>query len=98
MYAIDLRQFGDEGFEVSAQERFSAGDPNFGDAEIDKNSGEASDFFKGEDFCFGKKFVLFAKNLGGHAIGAAKIAFVGDRNTQVADGALQCVEEVGHGN
>ena len=94
----DLRQFGNEGFEVSAQERFTAGDANFGDAEIDKNSGEAGDFFKGEDFCFGKKFVLFAKNLGRHAIGTAKIAFVGDRNTQVADGALQGVEEIGHWN
>ena len=94
--AIDLRQFRDEGFEVPAQEGFTAGHADLGDAEIDKNSGEAGDFFKGEDFCFGKKFVLFAKNLGGHAIGTAEIAFVGDRNTQVADGALQCVEEIGH--
>ena len=98
LYAVDLREFGDEGFEVSTQEGFAAGDPDFVDAEIDKNSGEAGDFFKGEDFCFGKKFVLFAKDLGGHAIGAAEIAFVGDRDTQVADGALQCVEEIGHGN
>jgi hypothetical protein len=87
-YFLDLGQFCNEGFEVATEEGFASGDADFGGPEFCEDFRQAGNFFKGEDVGFGQKLVFFAKDFGGHAIGAPEIAFVGDGDAQVANGTM----------
>ena len=61
------------------------------DAEVDEEAGEALDFLEGEDFVLGQNGVASAEDLGGHAVGAAEVAAIGDGNAQVSQFASEGV-------
>ena len=66
--------------EVLAKERLAAGEPHAVDAEVGEDSDEARQFFKGEQFLARQPDVILFR----HAVDAAQIAAVGDRDAQAA--------------
>ena len=75
-----------------ANQGFAAGDPQLFNAKADEGGAEAVEFLQSQQFGLGQKGHVF-----GHAIGATEIAAVGDRDTQVGDGAGKGVDEGVHG-
>lgn len=86
----------DEIRHVWAQERFAAGETDFFDAERSEGSGNAGEFAEGHELRIAQKGVAGAKDLFRHAIRATKIATVGHRDAQIAEGALEWIAGAGH--
>lgn len=78
---VEFGEFGEEGGDIAAGEGFAAGDADFVDSEGGADFDEAEDFLVGEDAVAGEPFLGFL----GHAVGAALVAAVGDRDAEVGD-------------
>ena len=76
----DVGQHGDERLEPSAHQRFAAGDPHPRHPEPMRHPGDAGKLLVGEDLAAGEKRHSFL----GHAVHAAQVATIGDRDPQVA--------------
>src|SRR5262245_40397320 len=87
LYAFDFGQPFDQAFQVAPQHRLAAGHAQFVDPEFDENLRQMNDLFVGQNLRLG----LPLHGLFGHAIEAAEIAAVGDRNAEIADGAAVAV-------
>ncbi|SIJ07019.1 Uncharacterised protein [Mycobacteroides abscessus subsp. abscessus] len=73
-----------------AGERFAAGEPDLVDAEaLDADAGEADDLLGAHRGVAGHELDAF----GGHAVAAAEIAEVGERDAQVAGTPTEGVEQ-----
>ena len=82
----------------SARRRgFAAGEAELAGAQVDEEAGETLDFLEGEDLGPGQEGVAGAEDLGGHAVGAAEVAAIGDGNAQVAQFASEGVGDGGQG-
>ena len=80
---VDGGEAGGQGGELLPNERLAAGQPHIGDAERDEQRDEALDLLEREDAGpFEPR-----QALGRHAVLAAEVAAVGDRDAKVADGA-----------
>ena len=79
-----LDQHRDELFEALPHEGLAAGDADLADAEVDEEPGEACGLLVGEDGLAGEEVVALAVHFGGHAVGAAEVAAVGDGDAEVA--------------
>ena len=90
----ELRQLFDQVFEVAAQERLAAGDADLFHAEVDEDMGDAHDFFEGQQLLAREIGVVVAKDFLRHAIHAAEIAAVGDRDAQVAHAPVATIGEI----
>jgi hypothetical protein len=73
------------------QQRFSAGDAQLVDAETDEHADQPIDLFEGQDVGLGQPGVLGL----GHAVLTPQVAAVGDRQAQVAQRALEGVDDHG---
>ena len=78
--------------QLPAQEGLAAGDAELGDAEADEDPDEAGDLFKAEDGLPRQVGVVGAEHLAGHAVGAAEVAAVCDRDAEGLEGPAQDVE------
>ena len=80
----------DDPLEASAQEGFPAGEADLADPEpLDANAHEAHDLVVRQGFLGGQPVQAF----GGHAVGTAQIAAVGERHAQVSGHAPEGVDE-----
>jgi hypothetical protein len=52
---------------------------------------QTHDLLEGQQFSVRQKLIVGAEHFLWHAVGAAEVAAVGDRNTQVAEAAATCV-------
>ena len=81
------RQLGehrDQGLHVAAHERLAAGDPQLGDAEPHRRGGDTLDLAEGEQLLAFEIDVLAPEDLLRHAVDAAEVAAVGDRDPEIA--------------
>jgi len=85
----ELFEARNEILDAGADERLAARDANLANAHADENADEALVLLPLEQLV--ARHVIFV--IGGTAIDAAKIAAVGDRDTQVGDGAAEFVDE-----
>ena len=91
---LGVRQCGehaDQAFEVLAQQRFAAGQADFFDAVGDEDGGDAGDFFERQQGGMRQVGVVLVEHFLRHAVHAAEIAAVGDRDAQVVQGAREGV-------
>ena len=82
----------DQHLEVAAQERLAAGDPDLLDAVGDEGAREPLDLLEGEQLLAVHEAVAAAEDLLRHAVDAAEVAAVRDRDAQVAERPAQGVE------
>ena len=83
----EARQHLDQLFEIAAQQRLAAGQPDLAHAQVDEDPGDARDFLERQQLGVGQECVVAAEHLLRHAIDAAEIAAIGDRDAQVAHAA-----------
>src|SRR5207245_9163153 len=77
----------EQGHDVAPHQRLTAGQAELLDAEPDEGATHAVELFEGQELRFRQKNHLFR-----HAIDAAEVATVGDRNSQVGDGSSKRVD------
>ena len=70
----------------------AARDANLAYAQTGERSREPSDLFEGKQLVLGQEYVLVAEDLGRHAVGAAEVAAVHDRNAQVVHRSAELVD------
>ena len=87
------RERGDEVLEIAAEERLAARDPQLAHAEVDEDARDALDLLEREELAPRQEAVLVAEHLLRHAVDAAEVAAVGDRDAQVADRAAEGVDD-----
>jgi hypothetical protein len=76
------------------KQRLAAGDADLLDAEVDEDAGDALDLLEGQQLLARQEGVVVAEHFLGHAIHAAEVAAVGDRDAQVAHAAPAQVEQL----
>jgi hypothetical protein len=76
------------------KQRLAAGDADLLHAEIDEDASDAFDFLEGQQLLARKEGIVVTENFLGHAIHAAEVAAVGDRDAQVAHAAPAQVEQL----
>ena len=59
----------------------------------DEDASKASDLFKGQHFGAGEELIVGSEDFLRHAVHAAEVAAVGDRDSKVAEGPLECVDQ-----
>src|SRR5690606_1396978 len=74
------------------QQRLAPGDAQLAHAEFGEDRRHALEFLEGEQLAPGEELVSAAELLLRHAVDAAKIASIGDRDAQVVDGPRQPVD------
>ena len=82
-------QLCDERRDATTQERLTAGEADLVDAQRQKQIDEAIDLLELQDVLAGKPDVLRF----GHAVAAAEIAAIGHRQPEIAERAVECVEQ-----
>ena len=85
----------DQELEIAAQERLAAGDAQLPDAEVDEDARNALDLLEREQLAPGEEAVVVSEDLLRHAVDAAEVAAVGDRDPEIAD---RPAEGVGDGH
>ena len=90
----DRGQRRDEHRQVAPDERLAARDPQLPDAEPDEDAGQPLDLLERQHELLGQEREVAPEDLGRHAVRAAEVAAVGDRDPEVAQGTA---EAVGHG-
>jgi len=85
---FDTTEAGDQDMEVATHERLTAGEADLVDAHSDENPANALQLLEGE-----KLGAIFPDQpFGGHAVEAAEVAPVGDRDAQIAVLASEFVD------
>ncbi len=82
----------DEPLEVATEQRLAAGDPKLARPECDERPGDARDLLERQQLAPVEEAVVAPVDLFRHAVGAAEIAAVGDRDAQVAQRTAEGVE------
>ena len=83
----ERRQPGDQELEVAAQQRLAARDAQLLHAEVDEDARDPLDLLEGEELAARQEAVVVAEDLLRHAVHAAEVAAVGDRDAEIADAA-----------
>jgi hypothetical protein len=89
LIAAQLRQFFDQPLDTAPQQRLATAQADLADAQLDEGAGDPLDLLEAEQFAARQEKVILAERCAWHAVGAAKIATVGDRDAQVTQGPLQ---------
>ena len=84
----------DQHLEIAAQERLAARDPDLLDAVRDERAREPLDLLEAEELLAVHEAVAATEHLLRHAVDAAEVAAVGDRDPEVADRPAQGVDRV----
>ena len=77
----------DERRKIAAEQRLAAGEPDLVDAEPDEHVDQPLDFLELQDVLARQPHVILL----GHAVAAAQVAAVGDREAQVAQRPMELV-------
>ena len=93
--ALYRRELRHKLFYLAANKRLPPGQPRLNHAKLGEYARYSGYLFEGEQIVLRQKLVAVAKDFGGHAVGAAEVAAVGDRNPQVAQGTLELVKHCG---
>ena len=80
IHAIDGGKEADQIIDSPAQKRFSTGQADLSDSQRGKGLDELGDLFEAEDFVLWQEGVVRSEDLGRHAIAAAEVAAIGDRD------------------
>jgi hypothetical protein len=91
---VDRGEPCDQDLEIAAEERLAAGDPHLLHTVCHERPRHAVDLFEGQELLAVHEAVPAAEHLLGHAIDAAEVAAVRDRDPQVAERAAERVERV----
>ncbi len=94
---VDPGEQRDERLEVAAEERLAARDADLLDAEPGEDACEALDLLEGQQVGAGEEGVVAAEDLLRHAVDAAEVAAVGDRDPEVPHRPPQLVGQPLHG-
>ena len=89
------RQVGDQRRQVAADQRLAAGDPELVDAEPDEDRRQPRDLLERQHLLARQEREVAAEDLGRHAVRAAEVASVGDRDPQVPQRAAESVRQAG---
>ena len=89
--AVDLGQHRDQALDVAPQERLSAGQPQLAHARAGEHAGQPRDLLEREQLRAAQELEVMPEDLLGHAVDAAEVAPVGDRDAQVAQRAVEAV-------
>ena len=81
---VNAREHGNEFLYLGAHKRFTSSQPYLHHTKLHEYAGQPGNLFEGEQVRFLQELVALAENLGGHAVGAAEVAAVGNGDTQVA--------------
>ena len=92
---LDRRQHRDQVRQVAPDERLAPGDPQLLGAEPDEDAGDPLDLLEREDLIVREERVVAPEDLLRHAVRAAEVAAVRDRDPQVAHGPAEQVPWVG---
>ena len=88
-----LGQHRDEVRQRLPDERLAAGDPQLPDAELDEDPGQPADLLVGQDLRVRQEGVVAPEDLGRHAVRAAEVAAVRDRDPEVAQRPPSSIED-----
>ena len=80
---LDAREFAHEVGKPGAQERLSAGEADLAHAFGRERARQPLDLVEGQSLCGGQEAIALAEGLARHAIRAAEVAAVHDRDAQV---------------
>src|SRR4051812_16923898 len=80
--------------QIAAHERLTAGEADLVHAEVDKDAREPRDLLERQDRAVWQEAVLRVEHLARHAVYAAEVASVGDRDAKVVHGAAARVGEL----
>src|SRR5690606_22625939 len=80
-------------FDAFAKQRLASRQSDLPHSPVDEQASDAGDLLEGEEKVPGEELVVATEDLLRHAVGAAEVATVGDRDTQVPDGTLEPVDE-----
>ena len=98
--AVDAGEHLDQLLEVAAQQGLAAGQAHLLDAEADEQTREARDLLEAQQLVARQEGVVAAEDLLRHAVGAAEVAAVRDRDAQVMQRPVERIEygwfAVGH--
>ena len=97
-FDLELCELGDQALEVAADERLAARDPQLAGAERDERARDARDLFERQELAPVEETMVAPVDLLRHAVGAAEVAAVGDRDAQVPERPAKCVVRVHVGN
>jgi SAM-dependent methyltransferase len=81
--AVDPGQHRDQPLQVAAQQRLAAGQAQLAHPEAREHPPESRQLLEGEQILAGQEREVTAEYLAGHAVGAAELAAVSDRDPQV---------------
>ena len=91
IYTLYVRQHAHEAFQIGADQRFTTCKPHLVHTQLSEEAYKPGDFLEGQQLGFGEELVAFPVDFGGHAVGAAEVAPVGDgRRAGRARGGASC--------
>ena len=89
-HARQRREHRDQARQVAPDERLAAGQPHVADAHLREQAHDALELLEGQDLVA----VEPGQALGGHAVLAAEVAAIGDRDAHIADRAAVPVDQL----
>src|SRR5262249_11936781 len=91
---VELGELSDQPLQVTAEEGLAARDAQLANARVDEDAGDTCDLLEREQLAPVEEAVVAAVDLLRHAVDAAEIAAVGDRDAKVAQRPSEGVERV----
>ena len=92
---LESSEPGDQQLEVAAEEWLAAGDAELAHTEVDEHARDALDLLEREELTARQESILVAEDLLRHAVDAAEVAAVRDRDPKIPDGPA---ERIGDGH
>ena len=93
--AGDRGEHGDQLFQIAPDQRLAPRQADFLDSELSENARKARNLFECQQFFTLEELVILAEHFLRHAIDAAEVAAIGDRDAQVTQRTAQPVATVG---
>ncbi len=92
---VESSEPGDQQLEIAAEKRLAAGDAELAHPEVDEHARDALDLLEREELAARQEPILVAEDLLRHAVDAAEVAAVRDRDPEIAH---RPAEGVGNGH
>ena len=92
--AWDVGEVADQIRQIRAQQRFAARETQFAHAQVREHPRETHDFLERQSLLRFQESIVFVKLLFRHAVRAAKVASVHDRDAQIVQRPAETVERV----
>src|SRR6478672_9033284 len=86
----------DQRLEVAAEQRLAAGEADLGDAGGQEQPGQTLDLLEAQQLLAAQEHEVVPEHLLRHAVGAAEVAAIGDRDAQIAERPCESVGQCRH--